>query len=257
MTQSSCSLPSIAGLAVMALIPLVTAMPAVAQASPSTVASMRTVAIASDPGVAEALAEPAGGSATTRVTVEVTTEADQAPPVVAAPAAAPTPAATPVVEPASPPPPHVAAPAPRPEDRYREQARDDRKSGRGLLAAGLTVAGAAYVLSSLAGAIAIDRSRDLGDDPLTEVDEGRRGERRRAFGRALLIPGVGPALAIARADTATRAWAAGVAGLTQAVGAGLAVVGIQRLVRARRLERLSLSATGSSRGAHVSLQVRF
>ena len=42
-----------------------------------------------------------------------------------------------------------------------------------------------------------------------------------------------------------------------AVGAGLALVGVHRLARARRLERVRVSAMGGARQAHVALQVRF
>lgn len=238
MTRLACSLSLVAALGLV---------PRGAAAAPSTAATLgaiRTVAVASEPGVAEAALAPAPGT-TTKVAVTVSTE-------IHGPAAAP-----PAVAPAPVPPPPVPRYEPRPEDRLAEQIHDDRKSGRGLLAAGLTLAASAYLFTSLSGALAIDRSRDRADDPLTERDEGRAARQRRAFGRALLIPGVGPALAIARADTAVRAWGAGVAGLAQAVGAGLALVGVHRLARARRLERVRVSAMGGARQAHVALQVRF
>lgn len=215
---------------------------AISPANPATLAAMQTVAVATEPGVATATMAPAT-TTTTQVAVTVSTD------VAAEPVATP--------EPAPAPPPALTGYVPPPEHRYDEQIHDDRKSGRGLLAGGLTLAGSAYLFTSLAGALAIDRSRDFTDDPLTEGDESRRGQRRRAYGQALMVPGIGPALAIARADTAVRAWAAGLAGLTQAVGVGMALVGVHRLARARRLGRLQLSAMGSSRQAHVALQVRF
>jgi orotidine-5'-phosphate decarboxylase len=121
----------------------------------------------------------------------------------------------------------------------------------------LTLGVSAYVFTTLAGALAIDRSRRIIDDPLTERDEARQRRERRAYGRALLVPGIGPAVAIARADTAMRAWGAGMAGLTQAVSVGLVIVGMHRLARARRLERLSFSAMGTAQEAHVAMRVRF
>jgi hypothetical protein len=100
----------------------------------------------------------------------------------------------------------------------------------------------------------------MNDDPLTLEDESRPRDERRAFGRALLIPGIGPALAIPQADTALRAWAAGMSGLTQAAAAAITIVGIHRLGRARRferLERLSLGGVASAQGGHVALHGRF
>lgn len=233
MTRLSCSISLLVAAALV---------PQVARANPAVYGALHTAAVASEPGVAEAMAAPSGGH-TTQVEVKVRSES-----------AAPAPAPAAVV-------PRPEPPRPTAQERYEQQLRaqihDDRKAGRGLLAAGLAVAGISYFVTSLSGAVAIDRARDLTDDPNTEPDEGQRGQQRRAYGRALLIPGIGPALAVARSDGAVRAWAAGVAGLTQALGAGLAILGTHRLVRARRLERLSLSAMGSSRQAQVSLQVRF
>ena len=234
MTRLSCSI---------SLLTAVIAAPQAAAANPLVINTMPTVAVANEPGVAETLSAPGGGGTTTEVNVAVTT--------------APTPPPRPVVTSPRPTP----RPPPTAQELYQEelrmQIRDDRKAGWGLLGSGLAVAGTAYLITSLSGAVAIDRADDFVDDPATIPDEGLRGTQRRSFGRALLIPGVGPALAIARSDSAVRAWGAGVAGLTQALGAGLAIVGLQRLGRARRLERLSLSAMGSSRHAQVSLQVRF
>lgn len=220
-------LPLLAGLALA---------PRPVLANPTAVAALPTIAIATEPGVAEAVVPPQTGS-TTRVTVEV----------------APSPLETVTApEPVPPPDPELSR-----AYRYRAQAHDDRKSGRGLLTSGVSVAISAYALTSLAGAMAIDRARDFEDDPLTEPDESLRGDQRRAFGRALLIPGIGPAIAIHRSDSAVRAWAAGVSGLAQALGVGLVLLGTHRLARAHRLERLAVSASGDRLGAQVSLRVRF
>lgn len=223
------------------LLAALTVAPGLAHANPTVVATLPTIAVANDSGVAEAVAPPVGSS-TTRVTVEVATSPAKE---VTTPA------------PVEPRPPAPTEYRPSQAERHAMQAHDDRKAGRALLAGGLTIAGAAYLFTSLAGAIAIDRARDFEDDPLTEADEGRRGDRRRAFGRALLVPGIGPAVAIHRSDSAVRAWGAGVGGLAQAVGAGLALLGTIRLARAHRLERMSVSAAGDARSAHVSLSVRF
>lgn len=208
-----------------------------AAATPATVANQRTVAVVAEPTT----------TTTTEVTVAVTSE----------PAATPEPTAAPAPEPKPEPP-----PPPTPEQLRQweraDQARKDRKSGRGLIISGAMVSGVSYLFTSLAGALAIDKARDMVDDPNTlDIDESAPADDRRRFGRALLIPGIGPGLAIARADTATRAWAAGVAGLTQGLGAGLVVLGIARLGRAKRLERINVSGMASSQGARVTIGLRF
>jgi hypothetical protein len=214
----------------LALATTLALLPGTALATPTTttLAALQTVAIADDSGVAQALAQP-----TTQVTVVVNNGTAAAP----APAVVPTP---------------IYAPAP-----YSERIYKDRKSGRSLLIAGLTLGGMAYVYTSLAGAIAIDKARDMNDDPLTLENEARARSDRRAFGKALLIPGIGPALAIPKADTALRAWGAGMAGLTQAVALTMTIVGIHRLGRANRLERLSFGAMATGQQAHASMTVRF
>ncbi len=208
-------------------------LPSITQASPNpaiAVSALRTASVANDAGVAEAVVQPADPGST-KVTVVVSTTPGEG-----TPAAAPEP------------PPLTYEPRP-----FDQRIYDDRKSGRGMLTAGLVLGTSTYVFTALA----IDKAREMTDDPLTEENEARHRADRRAFGRALLIPGIGPALAIGKADTALRAWAAGFAGLSQAVSVGLVVVGIHRLRRARRLERLSFSAMGTAQEAHVALRVRF
>lgn len=214
----------------LALATTLALLPGTALANPATLATLQTVAVADDAGVAQALVQPG----TTKVTVVVDT---------AAPVAAPACEVTPPIH------------APQP---YYERIRKDRKTGRGLLIGGAALGGLAYLYTSLAGALAIDKARGLAtDDPGTPGNEGRARAERRAYGRALLVPGIGPALAIPRADTAIRAWGAGIAGVTQAVAIGMTIVGLYHLGRAHRLERLSLGAMAGAQQAHVSLAVRF
>jgi hypothetical protein len=236
MTRLSCSL---------ALTVTLALLPGAAQANPATLAVLRTVAVVNDAGVAESMVQPAEPG-TTKVTVVVSNEPRRAAAPVVAPEAVPAAAPTP--------PPQLVD---YPRSPYADRIYKDRKSAPNLVAAGLAVGTLSYVFSTLAGALVIDRSRRITDDPLTETDEARVRRDRRAYGRALLVPGIGPAVAIARADTAMRAWGAGMAGLTQAIGVGLVIVGAHRLARARRLERLSFSAMGTAQEAHVAVRVRF
>lgn len=233
----------------LALAVTLSLLPGVAQANPATLAALQTVAVANDAGAAQALVQPTAPS--TQVTVNVSAGSG--------PACATDPAATtPTVSPAPPPPSDYPPPSP-----YYDRIHKDRKSGRGLLIGGVSLGAFTYLYVSLAGALIIDKARTMpGDDPFTPGNEGRARDERRAFGRAMLIPGIGPALAIPKADTALQAWGAGLATITQVTAATMALVGIHRLARARRLERLeqqrlSLGAMASSRGGHVAVSVRF
>jgi hypothetical protein len=245
MTLLARSLPLAAALA---LLPGVARADPTAPIASTTLTALQTVAVANDAGVAEALAQPSTPG-TTKVTVEVRTETGSPAPTAAATAPTPEPTAVP-----EPPLPHLAGYQPPP---YSERIYQDRKSGPKLVAAGFTLGITAYVFTTLAGALTIDKAREMTDDPLTPENEARHRADRRAYGRALLVPGIGPGIAIARADTAMRAWGAGFAGLAQGLAVGLTIVGIHRLARARRLERLSVAAMAGSREAHVSLGVRF
>lgn len=240
----------------LALATTLALLPGTALANPTALATLQTVAVANDAGVAEALAQPAAPGST-EVTVMVSTAAGgSAPASATAPACDATAVPAPTVTPTPPPPTYTPSP-------YADRIHKDRKSGRGLLIGGLSLGGFTYLYVSLAGALIIDKARTLpSDDPLTPGNEGRARDDRRAFGRAMLIPGIGPALAIPKADTALQAWGAGLATITQLTAVTMTLVGLHRLSRARRLERLeqqrlSLGAMASSQGGHVSLAVRF
>ncbi len=131
------------------------------------------------------------------------------------------------------------------------------KSANGMLAAGISIGVATYLTTSMAGAVAIDRARDFEDDPLTEEDESARGDDRRAFGRALLIPVAGPFVAIGRADTALRGWAAGMSGVAQGVAVGLTLAGLVRRSAAKHPRNLAVAPAAGSGHAGVVLQGRF
>ena len=238
----------------LALATTLLLLPGTAFANPTTLATLQTVAVANDAGVAQSLAQPAEPGST-QVSVMVSTAASESTPACAtAPTTAAVPA--PTVEPTPPAPTYTPSP-------YADRIHKDRKSGRGLLIGGLSLGGFTYLYVSLAGALIIDKARSMpSDDPFTPGNEGRARDDRRAFGRAMLIPGIGPALAIPKADTALQAWGAGLATITQLTAVTMTLVGIHRLARARRFERLeqqrlSVGAMASSQGGHVSLSMRF
>lgn len=238
----------------LALATTLVLLPGTALANPTTLATLQTVAVANDAGVAQSLAQPAEPGST-QVSVMVSTATSESTPACAtATTTAAVPA--PIVEATPPAPTYTPSP-------YADRIHKDRKSGRGLLIGGLSLGGFTYLYVSLAGALIIDKARSMpSDDPLTPGNEGRARDDRRAFGRAMLIPGIGPALAIPKADTALQAWGAGLATITQLTAVTMTLVGIHRLARARRFERLeqqrlSVGAMASSQGGHVSLSMRF
>lgn len=243
----------------LALATTLALLPGTALANPSTLATLQTVAVANDAGVAQALAQPAEPGST-QVAVMVSTAASEpAPACATAPAADATTVPAPsVTSTASTPPPPTYVPSP-----YADRIYKDRKSGKGLLIGGLSLGGFTYLYVSLAGALVIDKARSMPtDDPLTPGNEGRARDDRRAFGRAMLIPVIGPALAIPKADTALQAWGAGLATITQLTAVTMTLVGLHRLGRARRFERLeqqrlSLGAMATTQGGQVSMSMRF
>jgi len=237
-------------LALTATLTTLTLLPGVALANPTTLATLQTVAVVNDAGAAQSLVQPAEPG-TTQVTVMVSTTEGE--PTAALPEAAEI--AYPPDAAATPPPP-VYTPPP-----YSDRIYKDRKSGRSLLIGGLTLGVTAYIYTSLAGALVMDKAPRIQDDPTTMMNEAHQRADRRAYGRALMIPGIGPVLAISKADTAMQAWGASMAGLTQAAALTMTIIALHRFGRANRLERLqqrmSLGAMASSQQAHVSLAVRF
>lgn len=131
-----------------------------------------------------------------------------------------------------------------------------RKSGQGLVIAGLSTLGTVYVITSLRGAMMIDKAKKDRIDYATglEIGPDRRGI---AHGRALLMPAIGPFLALRHTSSASTKWLDVFSGTAQTAGLVLAVVGIVRM-RQGRAPRRYLVGGGVGRGsATVAISGRF
>ncbi len=139
--------------------------------------------------------------------------------------------APPVAEPAPPPPPpvptYVAPPGPSPQ---LVALRQQRNSGIGMTISGYTLFGTSYLISALIGTISIDYARDVGGSG--------------TYGHRMLIPLVGPFMAIPRADSATGGLFTGLVGVVQVTGFLLGSAGAIRLNRANRDLRLMADTGG-------------
>lgn len=182
-------------------------------------------------------------------------------PVAAAPAAAVAPTeapvnwgATPASAPAAaatPPAPRVTPPSP-PAPRVRARVTE----GNDLIAAGLGTLGAVYIVTSLAGAVIIDRSRKSETDDYTGVTIGP-DHKRVNYGRALTVPIVGPFIAMRYTDSAKERWGDAFIGSVQVAGVALAALGLIRKARARRAQRFSVGGGFAAGGASLSVSGRF
>jgi hypothetical protein len=117
-----------------------------------------------------------------------------------------------------------------------------KKEQKALILAGTLTIGIPYMVTSLAGAIAIDKAQDA---------------RRRTYGRALLVPVVGPFAAIPHTDSAVSRWGAAFSGILQVAAVGLVTAGVIATVRRKRTRRLGMTASLQPGGGSVGLSGRF
>jgi len=187
----------------------------------------------------QALAAPAAPPPAT-ATVQVQVAPPTPPPpgttviVNAHSAPAPAPVATPAPAPA---PPVVQDPAPLPAPAPPPAPRPKIRTGRGLLAGGISLAGTTYLVSSLSGALAADLGSPM-------------------WGRSMMIPVAGPFIATGFTDTYTGAWFTAALGVAQAAGVVMTIVGASRHRRYRR-SQVSMAAAPTRGGGHAALTVRF
>lgn len=176
-------------------------------------------------GLSLALALPATLLPTQAQAQDPTTEA----PVIVvttpppAPPAPPPPAYVPVV-------PGTHAPSPMLVDPHIAALKHQRNSGIGMTISGYTMFGTSYLISALIGTISLDYAADVGGTG--------------TYGRRMLIPMVGPFMAIPRADSATGGLFTGFLGVIQVAGFALGTAGAIKLGRANRQLRLSADAGG-------------
>jgi hypothetical protein len=135
----------------------------------------------------------------------------------------PAPAYVPVV-------PGSLAPAPMIVDPHIATLKHQRNSGIGMTISGYTMFGTSYLISALIGTISLDYAQDVGGTG--------------TYGRRMLIPMVGPFMAIPRADSATGGLFTGFLGVIQIAGFALGTAGAIKLGRANRQLRLSANSGG-------------
>jgi hypothetical protein len=138
--------------------------------------------------------------------------------------------------PAPPPPAYVPAepgtnaPSPMLVNPRVAALKHRRNSGIGMTISGYTLFGTSYMISALIGTISIDYARDV--------------DGSGTYGRRMLIPLVGPFMAIPRSDSATGGLFTGLVGVVQLGGFVLGTAGAIRLGRANRDLRLMADSGG-------------
>jgi hypothetical protein len=129
-------------------------------------------------------------------------------------------------------------------------SRDEKQ----MLAAGVLIVAIPYTFTSLAGAIIIDKAK-TGPDELT--GERHVDVRRRAYGRSLLVPVVGPFIAIHHGQSAKDRWGAAFSGAVQVAAVGLVGAALISGVRRRRQQRVNMTASIDPGGATIGMTARF
>ncbi len=201
--------------------------------TPAAASARREPGPAEAPAAAQPVAPAAPPAETTPIVVNQTPT-----PVVVAPA--PAPVVTPAMQPAPPLP-----PSPPPKN----------KVGNGYIAGGASLFAVAYLYTSVLGAIAIDKGRKGHTDPTT--GQSVHDDERIAFGRRLMVPVVGPFMAIGHTDSALRKWGSAMSGLAQVGGVAMLVTGVVLKRRAARERRFGITASASGNGGGILVHGRF
>lgn len=178
----------------------------------------------------------------------------------APPAAAPAPAATPAPQPyeAQPvaAPPAYAQPGPQPYGPqtgpapYQPPPQQQRRRGKGMMIAGFVTFGSSYLVTALFGAGYLDASRGFDSDG-SDLDANTNDQRLRRLGGRLLIPVIGPLVAIPQLDSAIGTMGAVFSFIAQAGGLSLGIAGAVRYTRDGR--RMQAAQAGLHLGKGVRL----
>lgn len=205
-----------------------------------------------EPGLAEGTAAAPTPTAPSVAPVPVAPAAVAPEPVaVAAEAVDVAPSVATVPAPSVPPPVLVATTAPTCCAAPPGPSRSLRDA-RGMIAGGAVMFTLVYGFTALGGAVAIDRARKSRPPGSPAPHAGRE-----AYGRALLVPLVGPFLAMPRTHSATDRWLDAAAGVLQLGGAVFTLVGVAQARRIRMFERFRMSAGMQAGGAQLSFSGRF
>lgn len=212
------------------------------------------------PELAHARGEPGAADATAAASQPVVPSMTPTAvaPVTASEPATPVTATAPTTETTAP---VVTAPAPGlpPASRLPMPSGDPGraidKRANGLLAAGGTMVGVTYLGTSLRGAFVIDRARKT----TTDANGMPRpiDQRRLAYGRALMVPVIGPFVAVGYTSSAVARFGAVLSGTAQLAGAVMLLAGVIGKGRARRARRIGWSAGTTRGGGGLAIHGRF
>jgi len=169
-------------------------------------------------------------------------------------------AAEPVSPPAGAPPPTtkvevvgtITTPPPPP---VVEPSAARRTSARKLVVAGGSTLLTTYLVTTVYGVVTIDKARKTTTD--WAGNESAIDHRGVGLGRSLLVPVVGPFLAMHYTRAATSRWLELFSGSAQVAGLVLTVVGAVRLRRSGKSQRVAMTADASGRGAMLGVSGRF
>jgi hypothetical protein len=155
----------------------------------------------------------------------------------------------------APPAPQIAVtptPAPSPVDRAITK---QRRAGLGMMIAGWSLFGIAYLTTAFRGVVAIDQADGVFDE---DMDDPFTTTPSKKYGQRLLIPIAGPFIAAPEAPTATQGFGTALAGTLQLTGVALGIAGTVLYVKAKRRGRdLAFGAAPTPGGAAVQMRLRF
>jgi hypothetical protein len=167
-------------------------------------------------------------------------------PYAAQPAPAPVPYGQPYAQPYAQPQPYGPQAGPAP---YQAPPPQQRRRGKGMMIGGFVTFGASYLATALVGAAALDTSEAY-DSGGNEILGGNT--RTRKLGTSLLIPVVGPLVAIPHIEAATGTMFAIFSFLAQGAGLGLGIAGA--VMYARDGRRIQAAQAGLHLGKGVRLR---
>lgn len=164
-------------------------------------------------------------------------------PYEAQPVPAPQPYGDPALQPTPQPYPQPVAYGPPPGPApYQPPPPPPRRRGKGMMIAGFITFGASYLTTAFVGAVALDGSREFG---------GTTDSRAHKLGTALVIPVIGPLIAIPQIDSYSGSLVAVLSFIAQAGGLSLGIAGAVRY--SRDGQRIQAQQAGLHLGKGVRL----
>lgn len=109
-----------------------------------------------------------------------------------------------------------------------------------------------YLSTAFAGAVIWDDSRASSQGPMS-----RDVRRRLRYGATLMVPGVGPLVAMGWSGSAVRSMGLGISGALQVGGLVMTYIGARNHIRMNRQRWLSIGGAATSSLAQASLRIRF